>query len=78
VLPGITRAIVLELTRTLGLRCREGAITREHLRAAPEVLLTNSVQEVLPLSVLDGRELPSREIGERLRAAYRERVATDA
>jgi hypothetical protein len=48
---------------------------REHLRWAEEVLLTSSVQEVLPLAVLDGRELASRETGERMLAAYRQRVS---
>jgi branched-chain amino acid aminotransferase len=78
VLPGVTRAIVLELARRLDLRCREATLTREHLRGGEEVLLTNSVQEVLPLARLDGRELPSREVADRLLAAYRERVAAGA
>lgn len=75
VLPGITRRVVLELCAALGIRHRELAITPEHLRWAEEVFLTNSVQEVLPLATLDGRELPGRAFGERLLAAYRERVA---
>ena len=75
VLPGVTRAIVLELCAELGIRRRELAVTPEELRGAEEVFLTNSVQEVLPLARLDGRELPARSLGERLLAAYRERVA---
>jgi len=75
VLPGVTRAIVLGLCAGLGLRHRELAITPEHLRWAGEIFLTNSVQELLPLARLDGRDLPGRAIGERLRAAYRELVA---
>ncbi len=78
VLPGVTRAIVLELCGALHLRCREQALVCEHLRWAEEVWLTNSVQEVLPLAVLDGRELPSRAAGERMLAAYRERVGAGA
>lgn len=76
VLPGVTRAIVLGLCADLRLRHREMALTPEHLRWAGEVFLTNSVQEVLPLARLDGRELPDRAMGERLKAAYRERVAS--
>lgn len=75
VLPGVTRAIVLELCAELRLRHRELPITPEHLRWAEEVFLTNSVQEVLPLERLGGREVPGRAVGERLLAAYRERVA---
>jgi len=77
VLPGVTRAIVLALCKVLGIRHRELPVTPEHLRSAGEVFLTNSVQEVLPLATLGGRELPSREAGGRLLAAYRERVAAD-
>lgn len=76
VLPGVTRRIVLELCAALGIRRRELAIDPEHLRWAEEVFLTNSVQEVLPLARLDGREVPARALGERLLAAYRERVAS--
>lgn len=75
VLPGVTRAIVLALCKQLGLRYREQPIGPEHLRRAGEAFLTNSVQEVLPLATLEGRELPGRETGLRLLAAYRERVA---
>lgn len=75
VLPGVTRAIVLRLCAELGLRHREGPLGPEQLRGAGEVFLTNSVQEVLPLARLDGRELPDRAVGERLLAAYRERAA---
>ena len=75
VLPGVTRAIVIGLCATLGIRCRENPLTREHLRGAEEIWLTNSVQEVLPLALLDGNELPFRATGDRVLAAYRERVA---
>lgn len=75
VLPGVTRALVLELCGALGLRRREMPLVREHLRWAEEVFLTNSVQQVLPLAMLDGRELPSRETGLRLLEGYRRLVA---
>lgn len=75
VLPGITRAIVLELCAALRLRHRELPVVPEHLRWADEVFLTNSVQEIVPLALLEGRELPPGETAPRLLAAYRERVA---
>ncbi len=75
VLPGVTRAVVLELCAALRIRHREQPLVREHLRSAEEVFLTNSVQEVLPLARLDGRDLPARAVGEQLLAAYRDRVA---
>jgi branched-chain amino acid aminotransferase len=75
VLPGVTRAIVLELCADLGVRHREAVVGPDDLQRADEVYLTNSVQEVLPLARLDGRGLPGLAVGERLRTAYRERVA---
>jgi len=77
VLPGVTRALVFGLAAQLRLRCDEAILTRADLDRADEILLTNSVQEVLALATLDGRGLPSRGIGERLRAAYRETVAAE-
>lgn len=75
VLPGVTRAIVLRLCVELGIRHREAPVTPEHLRRAEEVFLTNSVQEIVPLARVEGREVPGRATAGRLLAAYRERVA---
>ena len=77
VLPGVTRAVVLELCRELGLRHREAPVRRTHLEQAGEIFLTNSVQEVLPVVLLDRRPVPARETGLKLLAAYRERVAKE-
>ena len=74
VLPGITRACVIMLCRALGLEVRQVPLPLEAVRVADEVFLTNSVQEVLPVADLAGRPVPSRQIGRRLLAAYRELV----
>ncbi|MFN8588499.1 MAG: aminotransferase class IV [Candidatus Eisenbacteria bacterium] len=75
VLPGVTRAIALELCAELGVPAREARLTPADLHDADEAFLTNSVQEILPLTALDGRALRSRATAERLLAAYRARVA---
>lgn len=75
ILPGVTRACVLELCRALGLAVRELPVPLEVLRLADEVFLTNSVQEVLPVTEIAGRPVPSSQVGRRLLEAYRERVA---
>lgn len=74
VLPGVTRARVLAIARSLGVEAGEGNVSLETLRTAREVFVTNSVQEVLPLATLAGRALPSREVGLRLLAGYRQQV----
>jgi len=73
ILPGVTRALVLACGEALGMEVREARLTREDLAMADEVFLTNAVQEVVPLTRLDGRLLASRATGDRLRAALRER-----
>ena len=75
VLPGVTRACVLALARSIGLEAREGSVSLEMLRLADEVFLTNSVQEVLPLAEVAGRPVPSRDVALRLLAEYRRLVA---
>jgi len=75
VLPGIVRAWAMAACASLGLIAREMALTRETLISADEVFLTNSVQEVVPVARLGERGMPGREIGLRLREAYRAAVA---
>ena len=75
ILPGVTRAIVLQLCAELGIPARECALQAAGLRQCESLFVTNSVQEVLPVATLDGRALPSRDVPQRLLAAYREHVA---
>lgn len=49
VLPGITRATVLELAGASGIAARETPLTLDDLRGADEVFLTNSMMEVMPV-----------------------------
>lgn len=75
VLPGVARAVVIALCSELAIPVREAAIPLDQLLEADEVFLTNSVQEVLPVGVLAARAVPARDLGLRLREAYRERTA---
>lgn len=52
ILPGITREMVMELARTAGLQIEEGFYRWEQLASADEVFLTNSVQEIVPVTTL--------------------------
>ena len=74
ILPGLTRAFVLEAAADLGLECREEHIDRGTIAGADEVFLTNSVQQVVPLATLAGQPLPAQTTGVRLRDAYRTAV----
>jgi D-alanine transaminase len=53
VLPGITRELVIELARGLGLHVLERRVPLEELTGADEIWLTSSLREVLPVTRLD-------------------------
>ena len=61
-LAGITRARVIALARTLGIRVTEGRYRPNALRAADEVFLTNTSWEIVPVVALN-------EYGKRRRIA---------
>lgn len=77
ILPGVTRAVVLELADTLRLRCAERTVAADELRSAEEVLLTATTREVVPVTSVDGRTLGDGRPGpmaRRLLTAYRSEV----
>lgn len=69
ILPGTVRAAVLRSCETLGLGVREAPLPVLLIRAADEVFLTNAIQGVVPVAFLDGRAVPGRALGVRLRDA---------
>lgn len=79
-LPGVTRALVLELAPALGLATDEGFFPATDLAGADEAFLTNSVIEVTPLVTVDGRPVAGGLPGPVTRAlqqAYRATVARE-
>jgi branched-chain amino acid aminotransferase len=78
ILPGVTRAMVLELCAAEGRPAREAPLTIEELRRADEIIVTNSVQEVVPAGTFEGRRLKGQAYGLRLREAYRAAVGAPA
>ena len=77
ILPGVSRAVLLRLAHELGLRVRERRFGRRQLYAADEVLLSSTMQEVLPVVRIDGRRIGSGRPGpvaRALRERFRERT----
>ncbi len=56
---GVTRALVLELARELGIEIRETATPVGALHDADEAFLTSTTREVQPIAAVDERALPS-------------------
>ncbi|OWR27467.1 4-amino-4-deoxychorismate lyase [Saccharibacillus sp. O23] len=64
ILPGITRAFVLELAERAGIPTEEGFYTPEDLQRADEIFLTGSVQEIVPVRLLRQPDGTEQVIGE--------------
>ncbi|GLK78565.1 aminotransferase class IV [Methylopila turkensis] len=79
VLPGVIRALVLEVCAGLGLKAEERPLAADDLFRADAVFATNSVRLVMPATALDGRALggASDAVG-RLRAAVAEACGAPA
>ena len=73
ILSGITRELVIDLARGLGIPVSERPIPESALGSADEIWLTSSTREALPVTRLDGRPVGTGRPGplwQRLDAAY--------
>ena len=72
ILPGVTRALVLERAAGAGIDTAEDPITPEILFGADEVLITGSVKGVVPVVELDGHPWEPGPVTRRLQELMRE------
>ena len=78
ILPGITRAVVLDLCREQGIPCRETPVFATELAEADELFVSSTPYEVAPINCLEGRPLPAdRPVTRKLVQLYREVVARE-
>lgn len=63
ILPGVTRAIMIETAREAGITVAERNLTLEELRRAEEIMVTSSGVEVLGVRELDGVPVGKGEAG---------------
>jgi branched-chain amino acid aminotransferase len=76
-LDGVTRGVVLTLAKELAVPSDETVLRMADLYAAEECFMTNTTQEVLPVTKVDGRRVGDGRPGPitlRLRASYRSRL----
>lgn len=79
VLPGVTRAMVIELAIKEGLAVDQQPCTINDLLDADEVFVTNAIMEIMPVSQVERRAIGNQRVGEitsRISRAYRELAAT--
>lgn len=77
ILPGITRALLLEAAAALPVEVELRAPTVAELFRAEEVLISSSIRELLPVTTLDGRPIGGGAPGpvtRALHAAFRRKV----
>jgi len=63
ILAGITRAVLLDLAPTLGLKVLEGVFTAEDLAVADEAFLSSSTRELMPVVEVDGAPIAAGHPG---------------
>ena len=63
VLPGVTRAAVLEIARSLGIETRLSRIDVNQLLDADEIFLTNSIMQVMPVCRIERKPVGDEKPG---------------
>jgi len=75
VLPGITRAVVLEICQALGLQTNKRVIKPEALRNSEGIFLTQSVFGIVPVASFDREPIAPSPLVDQIFSAYRELLA---
>jgi branched-subunit amino acid aminotransferase/4-amino-4-deoxychorismate lyase len=77
ILPGVTRVVVFELAAQLSIKVKEVNLRLADLKQADEVFVTNSLIEIVPVTVFDGKPINNGKPGiltRKLMKAYKEMV----
>ncbi|HEY2329823.1 MAG TPA: aminotransferase class IV [Verrucomicrobiae bacterium] len=72
VLPGITRAVVLEICQSLGLETNKRIIKPEHLCNAEGIFVTQSALGIVPVVAFDGQPVAPSPLVDQIASAYNE------
>jgi aminodeoxychorismate lyase len=75
VLPGITRAVVLEICQTLGLPTNKRVIKPEALRNSEGIFITQSALGIVPVAAFNGEPVAPSPLVEQISRAYCEILA---
>jgi branched-chain amino acid aminotransferase len=77
ILPGITRAKILQIAPSVGLEVEEKLVKQDFLKSSDEVFITSSIIEVMPVVKIDDTLINNGKIGQHaviLREEYRELI----
>ncbi len=71
ILPGITRMVVMDLARDLGLKVEEKLFSKTDIFSADEAFLTGTVTEILGIKQIDNVSIGKGETGEITKKLYK-------
>jgi D-alanine transaminase len=78
VLPGITRAVLFECAREVGIALEERAVRLEEAKGAEEIFITSTTREISPVTTWDGQAVGrGNEVTLKLHRSLRERVGRE-
>ena len=72
ILPGVTRAVVLEICQSLGLETNKRVIKPEALQISKGIFITQSVLGIVPVSSFDGKTVTPSPLVDQITRAYDE------
>jgi branched-chain amino acid aminotransferase len=75
-LPGITRAVVMEICQTLSLPVSQRVIKPGALRKFEGIFITQSVLGIVPVAMCDGEPVVRSPLAEKISLAYGELLAS--
>jgi len=75
ILPGITRAVVLEICQNLGLQTNKRVIKPEALRNSSGIFVTQSALDIVPVSAFDGERVRQSPLVDQIACAYQDMLA---
>jgi aminodeoxychorismate lyase len=78
VLPGITRAVVLEICQSLGLETNKRVIKPAGLRISAGIFVTQSVLGIVPIGSFDGEPVSPSPLLDQIAGAYDEMLTRES
>ena len=70
VLPGITRAVVLEICQSLGLETNKRVVKPQQLQRSEGIFITQSVYGIVPIAAFDGQPIAPSPLVDQIASAY--------
>jgi branched-chain amino acid aminotransferase len=75
ILPGVTRAVVLEICQALGIQTNQRTSKPDELKLRPGIFVTQSALGIVPVATFDGPPVTPSPLVELIARAYHERLA---